>query len=84
MLFIVYCLLLTGPIQSLSWDVCESCVCVSVPLRKPRFPVDWRLWIKEGIANNGIPLDIVGFFLQVCMIFCVFKRVEEKEDSIFK
>ena len=28
---------------SLSRYVCELCVCVSVPLRKTRFPVNWRL-----------------------------------------
>ena len=38
------------------------CVWVCVPSRKPRFLVDWRLLVKERIANTGIPLDVFGFF----------------------
>ena len=33
-------------------------VCLYVPSQKPRFPVYWRLLVKECIANIGIPLDI--------------------------
>ena len=41
-------------------------MCVFVLLRKKRFPVDWRLLVKECIANIGIPLDPWTF------IFCRF------------
>ena len=30
--------------------------------QKPRFPVDWRLLVKECIANIGIPLDFFLFW----------------------
>ena len=42
-----------------------SCVSVSVsvPLRKPRFLVDWRFLVKDHVVNICIPLDIFGFFL---------------------
>ena len=49
------------PIQSLSCNVRELCVCVSLLLRKTLFPVDWRLLGEESIANIGIPQDV--FFL---------------------
>ena len=42
---------LIWPIQSLSCDVCESSVCLCVPSRKIRFPVDWRLLCKERIPS---------------------------------
>ena len=32
--------------------------CLCVPLKKTRFPVDWRLLVSERVANIGIPLDI--------------------------
>ena len=35
--------------------------CVFVQSRKTCFPEDWRLLVKERIANIGIPLDILGF-----------------------
>ena len=28
---------------------------------KPRFPVEWRLLIKDHIANVGIPVDVFSF-----------------------
>ena len=37
-------------------------VCLCVPLRKTRFPVDWRLLVKECIANISVPLNVFGFF----------------------
>ena len=37
-----------------------SLVCA---IAKPCFPVDWRLLVKELIANIGIPLDLFGFWL---------------------
>ena len=43
---------------------------LSVPLRKTRFPVDWRLLFEGRFANIGIPLNIVGFLLFGC--FCVW------------
>ena len=45
-------------------------VCLSVLLRKPHSPVDWKHLIEEHIDNIGIPLF---FFLQVfavSMTFC--------------
>ena len=47
----------TGPIQSLSGDVCESCV----PLRKIRFLANWKLLAEECIVNSVISLDIFRF-----------------------
>ena len=48
--------------------MCVS-VCLSVPLRKPRFPVDWRLLVKESIANICIPLEIFGFLqFDFCLV----------------
>ena len=47
----------TGPIKSLSCDVLYSSVCLSVPLRKPHFPVNCRLLVEERIAYIGIYLD---------------------------
>ena len=44
---------------------------LSVPLRKPRFQVDWILLVKECIANIGIPLDIFKFLAFQCF-FCVW------------
>ena len=43
----------SGPIQSLSGDVRELLVfvCLSVPSRKSRFPVEWILVVEERIAN---------------------------------
>ena len=49
-----------GSIQSLSCNVRMSCVCA---IAETRFLVDWRLLVKERIANIGIPQDIVGFLL---------------------
>ena len=49
--------------------MCVS-VCMSVPLQKHRFLVDWRLLVKEHIANIGITLasfffkDLWGFFVR--------------------
>ena len=44
-----------------------------VPLRKPLFPVNWRLLVKECIANNGISQKLFFFvFLVVLMISLVF------------
>ena len=36
-------------------------MCVFVTSRKTCFPVDWRLLVKEHIANIGILLDILCF-----------------------
>ena len=47
-------------------------MCVYVPSRKPNFPVDWRLLVKERIANIGIPLDVF-WVLTLLMIFLVLK-----------
>ena len=47
---------LPGPIQSLSFDVRQLCVCLCVPSRKTRFPVDWRLLDKDHIANIDMSL----------------------------
>ena len=44
--------------NSLDCDVRESSVCVFMPSRKTRFMVDWRLLVKERIANIGLPLEI--------------------------
>ena len=53
----------SGPIRSLSRDVRQSCVCVSVcAVAETRFPVDWRHLVKENIANIGRPLDVFGFY----------------------
>ena len=54
-----------------------SCLSVCVPLRKPCFPVDWRLLVKERICIIGISLkNIWCFFLLWCFsefwIFWVF------------
>ena len=38
-------------------------VCVFVPLRKTNIPVDWRLLVKEFIANIGLPLDFFRLLL---------------------
>ena len=54
---------LSEPIQSLSCHVRQLSVCLSVQLRKSRFPVDWRFMVEELIANIGIPLDVFGFLL---------------------
>ena len=40
-------------IQSISCDVR-----LAVHVWKPRFPVDWRLLVKDCTANIGIPLEI--------------------------
>ena len=58
----------SGPIQSLSCDVYQSCVCVSVCVcvchrRNSDFLVDWILLIKEHFANIGITLDTFCFLL---------------------
>ena len=37
-------------------------VCLSVPLRKTHFPVDWRLLVKERIAYIGMPKHNFSFF----------------------
>ena len=34
---------------------------LSVHVWKPRFPVDWRLFVEERFANIAIPLDIFEF-----------------------
>ena len=44
------------------------CVVVSVPPRKTRFPMDWRLLAKKHIANISIPLDNFFFMFDD---FCV-------------
>ena len=46
------------------------CVCAIV---ETRFPVNWRLLVKEPFANIGIPLDVSGF----CCFndFCVYKKI---------
>ena len=51
---------------------CPSCVCVLVPLLKICFLVDWRLLVKEHIANIGIPLDIFRFMLFLLFRFFCF------------
>ena len=33
----------------------QKCVCVCVPLGKPRILMDWRLLVKEYLANYGMP-----------------------------
>ena len=38
---------------------CPSVVCLSVPSQKTCFPVDWRILVKERIANIGILIEIV-------------------------
>ena len=55
--------------DSVSNSRCPLVVCLCVPSRKPRFPLDYRLLVKERIANIGIPLDFLGF--GVSMISCV-------------
>ena len=45
---------------------------VFVQLRKTRFPLDWRLLVRERIANISIPLNILRAFV-VSMIFCELK-----------
>ena len=42
------------------------CVCPCVSSRKTSFPVDWKLLVKEHIANIGIPKDF--FFLDTMII----------------
>ena len=49
--------------DSVSKLQCPS-VCVCVPPRFIRFPVDWRLLVEDLIANIGIPLDMFGFLLR--------------------
>ena len=48
----------TGLIQSLSCNVHDMCVCMSVLSGKTRFPIDWRLLVEEHNANIGITLDV--------------------------
>ena len=45
-------------------------VCLCVPSRNTRIPVDWRLLVKEHIANIGIPLEFFWVFV-VLMVFVV-------------
>ena len=48
-------------VQLFSWAIfTEAAQSGFVPLWKTRFPVVWRLLVKERIANIGIPLDILG------------------------
>ena len=42
---------------------CVGPLGLCVPLRKTRFPVDWRLLAKDIIANIGVPLDVFVFLL---------------------
>ena len=64
---IIFTELATRTIQSISCDVR-----LSVPSWKPRFSVDWRLLVKEHIANISIPLDVL--FFAVLLIFCILKK----------
>ena len=61
---------LIGNIFILSSDVRMLCVCA---IAKTRFPVDWRLLVKERIANIGTPVDVFGFLLlQYFLMFRFF------------
>ena len=51
------------------------CVCVSIPTRKTRLPVDYKLLVKDSIAIIGIPLDILGF--------CCFSNFLGKQKCFF-
>ena len=62
----------SGLIQSLSYNVHELCVCVSVPSQKTRFSVDWRLLVIECSPYIGIPLKKIRFFA-LSMFFCVLR-----------
>ena len=44
------------PIQSISCNVRHN-ICLSVHAWTSRFPVDWRLLVKDCITNIGIPLN---------------------------
>ena len=49
--------------DSVAKSRCPDVFRVSVPLRKTRFPVDWRILVEERVANIGIPLDL--FFYDI-------------------
>ena len=59
------------PIQSTICNVRLLSVCVCVPSRKPHFLVDWRLLVKERIANIGMPPHI-SFYKYICFFFFEF------------
>ena len=44
--------------ESANWADSVSVCHVSVPSRKTRFRLDWRLLVKESIPYIGIPLDL--------------------------
>ena len=51
-----------GLIQSLSRNVRMMCVCVSAcAIAETSIPVEWRLLVKDRIANYGIPLEFFSF-----------------------
>ena len=60
----------------------------SVHIWKPNLLVDWRLMVKERIANIGIPLD--AFLLTVSMIFVHLERAttqavtSDKEEHFYQ
>ena len=44
-----------------------------VPSRNARFPLNWKLLVKEHIANVCTPLDVLGFIgSKIC---CVWKFI---------
>ena len=51
-----------------------SMSCVSVPLRKARFLVDWRLLVQECITYVGTPVERFRFFLFVSMLCFLLKK----------
>ena len=60
------------PIQSISRYVRDMHVCLSVHVWKPRFPVDWKLLVKERTANIGIPLYFQFFALSMNFYVIIF------------
>ena len=52
---------------------CQSVLYVCEPSRKTRFPLDWRLLVKEHITNIGIPLDIFCCCCNFDNFYCLTK-----------
>ena len=49
------------PIQSVSRNIRDLYVCLSVHVWKPRLTLDWRLLVREHIANIGLSLHVLIF-----------------------
>ena len=62
-------------IQSISCDIHELSVCLSVHVWRHRFPVDWRLLVNKHSRKFGLPLKFwfciffPSFFIMFLFVF---------------